>query len=217
MKLLVFFAALFATTYGFRFELGPLLGQLKDDSKFFLQNFSLSSSDLEDTTYLPERVESYELSNIKIEELEAKSAVFIMEGQKLRLEIRDLKLAISAQASFVARLFCFGKFCLRTEMNEKLKVSNRVVRADLVGRLDEETDRLVLESCNVDIGEFEVSVGDMTEYFPQTVAKLVKTFFEKQEKALDVCQLIKMGLGSVGAFNSPIKQVIATISGTITE
>jgi len=40
-------------------------------------------------------------------------------------------------------------------------------------------DKLVLESCNVEIGEFEVSVG---EYFPHTV-KLAKTFFEKARES----------------------------------
>jgi len=44
-------------------------------------------------------------------------------------------------------------------------------------------DKLVLESCNVEIGEFGVSVGDMTEYFPQTVVKLAKTFFEKARES----------------------------------
>ena len=32
-----------------------------------------------------------------------------------------------------------------------------------------------------------VSVGDMTQFFPQMVAKLIKAFFKKQEKVLDVC------------------------------
>jgi len=83
----------------------------------------------------------------------------------------------------------------------------------LVRELKKNIYRLVLESCNVKIGEFMVSVGDMTQYFPQMVAKLIKAFFKKQEKVLDICEQIKMGLDSIGAFTSPIKQVIATISG----
>jgi len=213
MKFILFFTAFFATTYGFRFELDPLFDRLKNESKTFLQNFTFSSTDLQGTMYLPKNVERYELKNITIEELDAKKAVVIMEGEKLKLEIDDLKLALSAKASFVVRLFCIGNNCLRFGMSEKLTISNRVMKADVVGKLDEEVDRLVLESCNVKIGEFMVSVGDMTQYFPQMVAKLIKAFFKKQEKVLDICELIKMGLDSIGAFTSPIKQVIATISG----
>ena len=40
--------------------------------------------------------------------MDAKKAVVIMEGEKLKLEIDDLKLALSAKASFVVSFYLGG-------------------------------------------------------------------------------------------------------------
>merc|ERR1712183_1174684 len=91
MKYLVFFVALFATGYGFTFDLTDTLATVMQENQLgkLLENYTLSSEDV-DNKYLPDNIISYELS--------AKKAELTIEGEIITASIKDVKFSISARA-----------------------------------------------------------------------------------------------------------------------
>jgi len=213
MKLLLFFVALFATGYGFKFDLTDTLATVMKENQLgkLLENYTLSSEDV-DNKYLPDNIISYELSDITINELSAEKAELTIEGEIITASIKDVKFSISARAKASVRLR-YGYFAFTVNVDQNVTIYFPVKSAELKGKLDAEKNRLVLLDCSFKLGESRVTVGDMNQLVPQMVAKILKKFVDDRSEKITVCTMVEGALESIGAFDTPVNEVIKSITG----
>merc|ERR1712119_234129 len=122
MKYLVFFVALFATGYGFTFDLTDTLATVMKEDQLgkLLENYTLFSEDV-DNKYLPDNIISYELSDITINELSAEKAELTIEGEIITASIKDVKFSISARAKASVRPR-YGYFAFTVNVDQNVTI-----------------------------------------------------------------------------------------------
>merc|ERR1712183_902283 len=175
MKLLVFLVACFATAYGSTFDMTPdLLNMMKDYLKVHLKGLK--------NPY-------YNLNNIKVEEVSIGNAEIVVVGESITLGVDDIIVVVSAQ---------------NDDLVENVSVAYQVARTDLNGRLDADSDRLVLLGCDFEMGKSHISGNKL-------FAENLKEFLDVKSDIKQECFLVENSMRNYGVFDMTINELLEHI------
>merc|ERR1719427_1068204 len=131
----------------------------------------------------------YNLNNIKVEEVSIGNAEIVVVGESITLGVDNVIVVVSAQTD---------------DSVENVSVAYQVARTDLNGRLDADSDRLVLLGCHFEMGESNISGNKL-------FAENLKEFLDVKSDIKQECLLVENSMRNYGVFDMTINELLGHI------
>jgi len=127
--------------------------------------------------------------SIKVEEVSIGNAEIVVVGESITLGVDDVIVVVSAQTD---------------DSVENVSVAYQVARTHLNGRLDADSDMLVLLGCDFEMGESHI-LGN------KLFAENLKEFLDVKSDIKQKCLLVENSMRNYGVFDMTINELLEHI------